>query len=348
MYTINMLSKADMTEGHGVLSAYNEQVDLINSSLSKEFTVYINSRKHCHINHYHTINPEFLLKLPFAKFKKTKTVGYVHFLPETLEKSIRLPKPIKLIFYQYVLFFYRSMDRLVTVNPYFIDLLVNKYKIPRHKISYIPNVVSKKRFHSISSEEKKTAQKYFHIHNDRFTVLCVGQLQHRKGVLDFIETAKNMPEIDFLWAGDFSFGKISDGYEQIKKAVKTHPKNVRFLGLIDHEDMNQLYNSVQMMFLPSYEELFPMTILESMKCGMPILVRDLPIYDNILYHYPLRGKSNQEFMQIISQLSTDIGFYNEAAWRSCTCSDLYSEEKIANYWKHYYNAVLEDSPWSLT
>lgn len=236
----------------------------------------------------------------------------------------------------------------MTVNPYFIDLLVNKYKIPRHKISYIPNVVSKKRFHSISSAKRKSARQFFHIHEDRFTVLCVGQLQHRKGVLDFIEVAKSMPEVDFLWAGDFSFGKISDGYEQIKKAVKAPPKNLRFLGLVDHADMNQLYNSADIMFLPSYEELFPMTILEAMKCGVPILVRDLPIYDCILFHYPLRGKNNKEFIQIISQLNKDIGYYNEAAWQSQECSDLYSEEKVASYWRQYYLAVLRDSPWSLT
>jgi len=343
-----MLSRADMTEGHGVLSAYNEQVDLLKSFLPKDFAVCTNSRKHCHINHYHTINPSFLLKLPYVKFKKTKSVGHVHFLPVTLEKSICLPKPAKLILNQYVLLFYRSMDRLVTVNPFFIDLLVNKYKIPRHKISYIPNVVSKKRFYSISSEERKSACHFFHIQEDRFTVLCVGQLQHRKGVLDFIEVAKSIPEIDFLWAGNFSFGKISDGYEQIKKAVKTHPKNLRFLGLVDRERMNKLYNSVQMMFLPSYEELFPMTILEAIKCGLPILIRDLPIYDNILYHYPLRGKNNEEFIQIIRQLSNDIGYYNEAASQSQKCSDLYSEEKVAGYWKHYYHAILKDLPWSLT
>ena len=348
MYTINMLSKADMAKGHGVLSAYNEQVDLIESLLLEDFTVCTNQRKHCNINHYHTINPSFLLTLPFAKLNKTKTVVYVHFLPETLEKSIRLPKFAKLIFYQYVLFFYRSMDRLVTVNPYFIDLLVNKYKIPRHKVSYIPNVVSKKRFHNISSEEKESARQLFHIHEDRFTVLCVGQLQHRKGIFDFIEIAKSMPEIDFLWAGDFSFGKISDGYEQIRKIIKKPPKNLRFLGLVDHADMNRLYNSTHMMFLPSFEELFPMTILEAMKCGMPILVRDLPIYDNILFHYSLRGKDNGEFIQIIRQLANDIDYYNNAARQSQVCSDLYSEEKVASYWKHYYLSVLKDRPWSPT
>ena len=83
----------------------------------------------------------------------------------------------------------------------------------------------------------------------------------------------------FVWAGGFSFGRISDGYEEIRKMMKHLPPNVRFLGIVDREKMNEIYNMADVMFLPSYEELFPMTILESMNCAVPVLVRNLPIYD---------------------------------------------------------------------
>ena len=39
MYTIRMHSKADMAKGHGVLSAYEEQVSLVKKYLGKDFKV---------------------------------------------------------------------------------------------------------------------------------------------------------------------------------------------------------------------------------------------------------------------------------------------------------------------
>jgi len=104
MISINMLSKADSVKGQGVLSAHDEQVNLVKKELL-EYNIIENKMKFCKIMHFHTINPEFFFMIPFAK-RKGKTVAYVHFVPETLEKSIKLSKSIKKIFYKY------SKDRI--------------------------------------------------------------------------------------------------------------------------------------------------------------------------------------------------------------------------------------------
>jgi 1,2-diacylglycerol-3-alpha-glucose alpha-1,2-galactosyltransferase len=36
---------------------------------------------------------------------------------------------------------------------------------------------------------------------EKFIVLSVGQVQTQKGVMDFIEVANHMPDIQFVWAG---------------------------------------------------------------------------------------------------------------------------------------------------
>lgn len=182
MITINMMSKADTVQGQGVLSAHDEQVKLVKEQLGDEFTVLENSHSFCDITHYHTINPQFLFGLPFAKHKGT-AVGYVHFLPETLENSIKLPPLVKKAFYWYVMRFYKSMDYLVTVNPYFIDRL-EAYGVDRDKVSYIPNFVSEEQFFPM--ENKVALREKYQLDPKRFTVLCVGQLQKRKGVLEFL------------------------------------------------------------------------------------------------------------------------------------------------------------------
>lgn len=340
MMKINMMSKADMVKGQGVLSAHDEQVALTKKFLGEDFTVMENAKESCEITHYHTINPEFYLGMGRRKRQGT-TVGYVHFLPETVENSIRLPKFMKKIFYRYMLSFYKRMDKLVTVNPYFIDRLAY-YGISKEKVTYIPNVVSEEDFYPVTQEERLAARREYKIPQDAFTVLCVGQLQKRKGVFDFVEAAKRMPDCMFVWAGGFSFGKISDGYEDIKTMMRNLPDNVCFLGIVDREKMNEVYNMADVMFLPSYEELFPMTILESMNCALPVLVRNLPIYDPILFDYALRGDGLESFISTLRQLKGDTDFYQRSAHASFSGHKFYSREHVGQMWKEFYEKAAQE------
>lgn len=337
--TINMLSSAHKVKGQGVLSAYEEQVNLVKNKLNDQYTVSINKLKFADIMHYHTINLEYFLTLPFTKISSVH-VGYVHFLPETLENSIKLPKLFKKIFYKYVIEFYKSMDYLITVNPYFIDKLV-EYGIDREKVTYIPNYVSSKTFFKLDKSQKDKVKQEYNIDKDKFVVLCVGQLQIRKGFFDFIEVAKSLPDIQFVWAGGFSFKKISDGYEEIKAVVDNPPANVKFLGIVPREEMNNIYNLSDVMFLASFEELFPMTILESANCKVPILLRDIELYKGILDGYYIKGTSVEEFKQQILKLKNDQEYYNMASEKAAGCSKFYSEENVAKMWRRYYNKIYK-------
>ena len=338
MESINMLSMAGIVKGQGVSSAHDEQVKLVKKELL-EYNVVENKIKFCKIMHFHTINPSFFLMIPFAK-KMGKTVAYVHFLPETLEGSINLSKPLKNIFYKYVIKFYKMVDYLVVVNPYFTNSLV-KYGIDKDKITYIPNFVSSTNFYKLSEYEKISIREKYSILKDKFTVLSVGQLQTRKGVLDFIDIARKMPEIQFIWVGGAVFGKISDGYKEIKEVVSNKlPDNVKFLGLIEREKMNEIYNLADVMFLPSYEELFPMTILEAMCLDIPILIRDLDMYKDILFDFYISANSNDEFINIILKLKTDNKYYDMASKNSGRGHEFYSEKSVANMWRNFYRSII--------
>ena len=208
MIVINMLSTAGMTKGHGVLSAFEEQTRLVSQGLGPGYTVRLNSWEKADILHFHTINPTFLLRSWFTSAVK---VGYVHFLPQTLEGSIRLPRFIQKLLCKYVLLFYKSMDKLIVVNPSFIPKLV-ECGIPEEKIQYIPNFVDDEQFFPLEEQERKSARERLGLYEGGvLTVLCAGQMQKRKGFLDFLETARRCPDMQFVWAGGFSFGKITDG-----------------------------------------------------------------------------------------------------------------------------------------
>ena len=329
---INMLSSADKVAGQGVGSAYLEQVALVKEKLSDIFEVKINSGVKYDIMHHHTIDPINYIKM---KLTKGVNVTYVHFLPDTLDGSIKLPKMFFKIFKKYVTKFYKSSDYLVVVNPIFKKDLI-EYGIDENKIFYIPNYVSKDKFYIKSDKEIKDIKNKYEIPEDKFIVLGVGQVQTRKGVKDFIEVAIQNPDLYFVWCGGFSFGKITDGYQELKQIWENPPKNVKFLGIIPREEMNDMYNICDVLFMPSYNELFPMSILEAVNLNKPILLRNLELYEDILFNKYVVGKNNDDFSLNLRKLKEDKKFYNDAINNSKYISDYYSKEHVSEIWKKFY------------
>jgi 1,2-diacylglycerol-3-alpha-glucose alpha-1,2-galactosyltransferase len=327
--SINMLSSADKVAGQGVGSAYLEQVNLVKES--KYFDVYINSHKKCDIIHIHTVD----LWNYFKMNKNTTSVCYVHFLPDTLDGSIKLPKFAFKFFKNYVTKFYNKAKHLVVVNPIFINDLVN-FGIDRKKIKYIPNYVSKENFY----KKETNIREELGIGKDKFVVLGVGQVQTRKGVLDFIETAKKLPNITFVWCGGFSFGKITDGYEELKKVWENHPDNVIFTGIIDREKMNDMYNMADILFMPSYNELFPMSILEAVNAEKPLVLRNLDLYHDILFDKYQIGNNVEEFKEKIEKLSKDKKQYEKYSKLSKEISEFYSKEHVLKIWEEFYKSIV--------
>jgi len=334
---INMLSSADKVDGQGVGSAYLEQVNLVKEGASDIFDIMVNANKKADIIHHHTVDPGNFVKM---NGKKSINVAYVHFLPHTLDGSIQLPKFMFNIFKKYVVKFYKKADYLVVVNPIFIDDLV-RYNIKREKVRYIPNYVSKEKFYEKEFSEKLKIREKYGLKKDDFVVFGAGQIQTRKGILDFIECAKKLADVTFVWAGGFSFGKISDNYEELKKIYENPPQNVKFLGIVPREDMNDLYNVADVMFLPSYNELFPMVILESANCHVPMLLRDLELYKDILFGNYMMGNNNQEFIECIKKLKTDKKVYEEYREKSKNISEYYSKEHVLEIWKSFYTEIYE-------
>jgi 1,2-diacylglycerol-3-alpha-glucose alpha-1,2-galactosyltransferase len=340
MRKINMFSSADKVKGQGVGSATKEQVELVKEGLQNEFIISEDKNGTFDINHYHTIDLNHYFHVLFNK-KKSVSIGAVHFLPETIQGSLRLPIGIRDIFYKYIISFYNKMDHLVTVNPYFKDELV-KYGIDKDKIHYVPNYVSKEDFYPMTNSRIEKARLEYGLNKDDFVVLGVGQVQRRKGVIDFCEVARKNPDVKFIWAGGFSFGMITDGYDELKKVIDNPPENVNFIGIVDREKMNEIYNICDVYFMPSYNELFPMAILEAMNCEKPILLRDLDIYTGILDGYYVKACCNDSFSECIASLADDEDVYDAARQRSINGASYYSRENVLSQWQLIYNKVYDE------
>lgn len=337
---IRMLSSATSVDGQGVGSAYLEQVSLVREQKDL-FKVYINKEKmpkgeRNDIVHVHTVDPAWRVRMG----KKTVNVIYVHFIPTTLDGSIKLPKPAFSIFKKYVISTYRKADEIVVVNPTFIKPLV-ELGCKEENITFIPNYVSKDDFHPIPVEERESLREKYGIPNDKFVVLGCGQVQTRKGVLDYVECAKKLPDIEFVWAGGFSFGSMTDGYAELKKIMENPPKNVHFLGIVPRKEMNGIFNMGDMLFMPSLSELMPMSILEAVNSFKPVLLRDLDIYPDIFFSDYAKASDVEGFVSEIAKLAGDKAYYEDYSEKARHLSEFYSKERVGECWREYYPRIYE-------
>jgi len=327
---IRVFSKATTVPGQGVGAAYVEQLNLIQQS--KRLVVLQPNEPRPDLVHIHTINFRYWLAMLFIKIPR---VVYVHFLPSTLSSSIKLPRLFFGILKWYVKVFYKTASHLVVVNPIFIDPLM-KMGIKQERIVFIPNYVDESNFATKVSNTSIRKQWQF----NRFTVLGVGQVQHRKGVLDFIEVAKKLPAVDFVWAGGFSFKGMTAGYEELKKVMDNPPSNVRFLGIVPREKMNELYHGCDLFFLPSFDELMPMSVLEAAVCDKPILLRDLELYQPVFFKHYLSAHDVDGFVKMIKQLSENKEMYQQSLDHPRWLKNYYRKEAILKQWEDFYQEVV--------
>ena len=162
----------------------------------------------------------------------------------------------------------------IAVNGSTAVIFVNKKqmclfndKIQR-KSTYIPNGVYRKQLATRTDYIEKLGlqpQKY---------ILAVGRITQEKGFDYLIDSyVQSLPhDFKLVLAGgvDHSSSYSSEISERAQK------QNVIMPGYVDGEFLRQLYSHARLFVLPSYNEGFPLVLLEAMSYHLPILASDIP------------------------------------------------------------------------
>jgi 1,2-diacylglycerol-3-alpha-glucose alpha-1,2-galactosyltransferase len=96
-------------------------------------------------------------------------------------------------------------------------------------------------------------------------------------------------------------------YNHMQQLLEDKPANVTVTGVIEHEDVRRYLQAADVFFLPSDQENHPMAVLEAAGAGLPIVLRDIPEYNDTFKNDALRG-TDETFTSLISKLLTDDAF----------------------------------------
>ena len=84
-----------------------------------------------------------------------------------------------------------------------------------------------------------------------------------------------------------------------------------------------------------------MTILEAMCAHTPILLRDLEIYNDILFDFYDRANDVEGFMTELKRLRDDKEYYEKFVESSKRGNEFYSKEHVTKMWDEFYTMVRD-------
>jgi 1,2-diacylglycerol-3-alpha-glucose alpha-1,2-galactosyltransferase len=304
---VNLVSETvGGSHGHGVHTAFLQTRAALEHAGAD---VRVNAGAGCDVVHIETMGLRSLRLLMGARERAVVTA---HIVPESLVGSFVLA-PLWLPFGAlYIRAFYSLADELLAVSPEVVDGLGRmRLGVP---VRLVPNAIDGARFRPRPGWREEVRAR-LGVPTDAFVVICAGQVQPRKGVRRFIEVARQMPDVRFVWVGGMPFKRLTSHYRETLRAVAEAPANCVFIGDTPYEDMPRYFASADCLFFPSVQETFGLVIVEAAAAGLPLVLRDLPTYGPLFGDAYLPG-DDATFAERLAALRDDAALRADYAARA--------------------------------
>ena len=222
--------------------------------------------------HINTVLPDSVLAALAAKLLGRKVVYYGHSTMEDFRGSFRGSDKLAPLFRRWITFCYGLGDVVLTPTDYSRRLLEGYgLKPPVYSIS---NGVDTD-FFAPDPSRRASFRRRWGLQEGERAVISVGHTIARKGLPEFLDLATQMPHVRFLWFGWTDPCLIP---AEVREAMEQAPENVTFAGFVDRETLREAYCGADAFAFMSHEETEGIVVLEALACGIPTVVRDIPVY----------------------------------------------------------------------
>lgn len=303
---INMVSESDITvQGHGVHTAYDEMATALEQRddvtlIRGEFGKAVD----CDVVHLHTFGSSVWRKLLQRGPKK---VVSAHVIPASLVGSIILARYWLFAMRWYLRWYYNKADKVLAVSGVVAQVLHDELRVPTNKIETFYNTIDMRRYVRTAAQ-KRAARDKLGIAADAFVVLGNGQVQPRKRLDVFVQMAKQLPDVQFIWVGGIPFKQLGADYQKMHQLMTHTPKNLRVTGVMPHSDVADYFAAADVFCLPAEQENHPMCVLEAASSSVPIILRDIPEYDDTFMQDAIRCQDD-DFAAAVVRLRDDKAYY---------------------------------------
>ena len=249
------------------------------------------------------INTIFLKSYRMSKKAKKhgkKVVYHAHSTQEDFRNSFICSNLIAPMFKYWITKCYNTADLIVTPTDY-SKKLISKYKINKPIVN-ISNGIDTAYYEPNDEYRRRFREKYHFSEEDKI-IISVGLYIERKGILEFVEMAKRMPEYKFVW---FGYTNLNTVPPKIRHAVQTKLPNLFFPGYVNRDELKEAYGGADLFLFMTHEETEGIVVLEALAMRIPVLVRDIPVFDDWLMNDVncYKANENEEFEDKIKGILT--------------------------------------------
>jgi len=200
----------------------------------------------------------------------------------------------------YSVIFYNMGDVVVGATPYVAKVLARDGVKRPFKI--IPNGINREAFQRDPIKGAAFRERMGIRSSDK-VVLSVGLRIPRKGVDTFINIASRFidrEDVKFVWVGA-SESILEDALDELS------PGNVLFPGHIPFEDIIGVYSATDVFVFPTRAESYGNVMLEAASCGCPLLIRDIPVFEEWVEDgkHCLKARDDEEFVSKLFSILDD-------------------------------------------
>jgi len=211
-----------------------------------------------------------------AKKAGKKVVYHAHSTEEDFRNSFILSNKLAPTFKKWLVKCYSQADYIITPTPY-SKMLLESYGL-KQPIRAISNGIDLDFFKS-SKKEKTEFRKTYGYKKEDIVIVGIGLYLERKGILDFVELARRMPEYKFIWFGHVNKAVIP---KKIKKALKVNLPNLKFPGYVEPSMIRTVLKEVNLYIFPTLEETEGIPAMEACAMKCDAIVRDIPVFEGWL------------------------------------------------------------------
>lgn len=208
-----------------------------------------------------------------AKKSGKRVVYHAHSTEEDFRNSFIFSNALSGLVKKWLCSCYRSGDVIVTPTEY-SKRLISGYGIT-NPIYPVSNGIDLAKYEPAPGDREAFRSRMGFSDIDK-VIIAVGLYFERKGILDFVQMAKDMPDYKFVWFGKTPLYSVP---HKIRKAVRTKLPNLTFAGYVQPDELKQAYVGCDAYIFPTHEETEGIVLLEALAAEANVIIRDIPVFD---------------------------------------------------------------------
>lgn len=271
-----------------------------------------------------------MLLIFIAKLMNCKVIVYWHGWQNSFEEKIVNSKIHKMLF----LNTYGKVDLCLVLGTVFKEKLLKLgYK---NKILIETNCFDDTYLKNDNLNKSRKSR-------NRIRLLFLSRIEKQKGIYIAIETLSHLTKkgynLELVIAGTGN---------EVEPAMKymndENLKNIIFVGNVSGIEKHKLLKNSDILLLPSFSEGLPLTILEGMAYGLPIVSRPVGGIKDIIIDgengYLIESFRAEDYVEIIERLINDNKKYEEISQNNILKADLmFLPEKLKERLTTIYNNI---------